>query len=42
MEEQVVLQIGLFAEPSLTDLTVERPTAVVHVHVRFQVSGRRE
>lgn len=38
----MIFQIGVFAEPSVTDVTLERPRPVVHVHVRFQVAGRRE
>jgi len=38
----VIFQVGVFAEPSVTDVTLERPRPVVHVHVRFQVAGRRE
>lgn len=42
MQEQVVFQIRVFAESSVADVTLERPRPVVHVHVRFQISGRRE
>ena len=33
----VVPQVGLFAEASLADLTLERPGASVDVHVTLQV-----
>jgi len=38
----VIFQIRVFAEPSVADVTLERPRSVVHVHVRFQIAGRRE
>lgn len=42
MQEQVVFQIRVFAEPSVAYVTLERPRSVVHVHVRFQITGRWE
>lgn len=42
VEEQVVLEVGVFAETARADVTLERPRAAVHVHVRFQISRRRE
>ncbi len=34
----MVLQVGLFAESSLTDVALERPSSCVDVHVTLQVS----
>lgn len=42
VQEQVIFQIRVLAEPSVADVTLERPRSVVHVHVRFQIAGRRE
>lgn len=42
MQEQVVFQIRVFAESSVANVTLKRPRTVVHVHVRFQISGCRE
>lgn len=42
MQEQVIFQIGVFAEPSVTYVTLKRPRSVMHVHMRFQVAGSRE
>jgi len=38
----VVLEIGVFAETAVADVTLEGPRAVVHIHVRLEVAGRRE
>ncbi len=38
MQEQVVLQIGLFAEATVANVTLEGPGARVDVGVRFQVA----
>lgn len=38
----MVLEVGVFAETARADVTLERPRAAVHVHVRFQISRRRE
>lgn len=38
----MVLQIRVLAESPVADVTLERPRPVVHVHVRFEVAGRRE
>ncbi len=38
----MVLEVGVFAETAGADVTLERPRAAVHVHVRFQISRRRE
>ena len=42
MEEEVVLEVGVFAEATRTDVALERPRAAVHVHVRFEVARCRE
>ena len=42
VEQEVVLQVRLFAEASVTDVTLVRPGPVVDVHVRLEVSGSRE
>jgi hypothetical protein len=42
VQEQVIFQIRVFAESSVTNVTLERPRSVVHVHVRFQIARRRE
>lgn len=42
MQEQVVFQIRVFAEPSIANVTLERPRSVVHVHVRLQIAGCRK
>ena len=36
----MIPQIGLLTEPSLANVTLKRPTTVVNVHVRFQISRR--
>ena len=38
----MILEVGVFAETARTDVALERPRAAVHVHVRFEVAGRRE
>jgi hypothetical protein len=38
----MVLEIGLFAEASVTDVALEGPGARVNVGVRFEIAGRRE
>lgn len=35
VQEQVVFQIGVFAESSVANVTFERPRTVVYVHVRL-------
>lgn len=42
MKKEVITQISLLAESSVADVTMERPTAIVNVHVRLEVSGSRE
>lgn len=42
MQEEVIFQVGVFAETARTDVAFERPRPAVHVHVRFQISGSRE
>lgn len=42
VEEEVVAQIGLFAEAALADMALEGPAATVNVHVRFQIARRRK
>ncbi len=42
MQEEMVLEVGVLAEAARADVALERPRAAVHVHVRFQVPGRRE
>ena len=38
----MVLEIGLLAESSVTDVTLERPGPGVNVGVRFEITGRGE
>ena len=38
----MVLEVGVLAETARTDVALERPRAAMYVHVRFQVSRRRE
>lgn len=38
----MVLQVRVLGEAARADVTLERPRAAVHVHVRFEVAGRRE
>lgn len=42
VQEQVVLEVGVFAEAPVADVAFERPRAVVDVHVRLEVARRRE
>lgn len=39
MQEEVVLEVGVFAEASVADVTLEGPGAVVDVHVGLEISG---
>ena len=38
----MIAEVGLFAETALAYVTLERPTATVHICVRLQVAWRRE
>lgn len=38
----MILEIGLLAESSLTNVALERPGSRVDVHVRFEVAGGGE
>lgn len=38
----MIFQIRVFAESSVTNVTLERPRSVVHVHVGFQIAWCRE
>lgn len=38
----MVLEICVFTETSVADVTFERPRSVVYVHVRFEISGCRK
>ena len=42
MEEEMVLEVRHLAETSVANVTPVRPRPVVDVHVRFEVTGRRE
>ena len=42
MQKQVVLEVGLLGEATAADMTLERPRAVVDVHVALQVARCRE
>ena len=42
VEEQVVLEVGVFAETATAHVAFERPRPAVDVHVRFQITRRRE
>jgi hypothetical protein len=42
VEEEMILEVGLLAEASRADLTLEGPRSVVDVHVRAQIAGRWE
>lgn len=42
VQEQVILEVGVFAEPSVTDVALEGPGPIVNIHVRFEVPGCRE
>jgi len=42
VQEQVILEVGVLAEPSVTDVALEGPGPIVNIHVRFEVPGCRE
>ena len=42
VEEEVVLEVGLLAEPAVADVALEGPRARVHVSVRLEVARRGE
>jgi hypothetical protein len=42
VEEQMILKVGVLAEPSVADVALEGPGAIVNIHVRFEVPGSRE
>jgi len=42
MKQQVVLEVGLFAEAATTQVALVRPRATVYVHVTLEVARRRE
>ena len=42
VEQHVVLEVGLLAEAPVTDVTLEWPRAIVHVHMALQVPGGGE
>lgn len=42
MQEEVVLEVGVFAEASVAYVTLEGPGPVVYIHVGLEISGGRE
>jgi hypothetical protein len=42
VQEQVILEVGVLAEPSVADVALEGPGPIVNIHVRFEVPGCRE
>ena len=42
MNDQMLLQIGLFGKAMITDRTTVRPRAIVGVHVTTEIAGRGE
>ena len=42
VQEQVILEVGVLAEPSVADVALEGPGPIVNIHVRFEVPRRRE
>jgi len=42
VQEQVILEVGVLAEPSVADVALEGPGPIVDIHVRFEVPGCRE
>ena len=42
VQEEVILQVRLLGEASGADVTLERPGPVVDVHVRLEITRRRE
>lgn len=42
VQKQVVLQIGVLAEPSRADVAFVRPRSAVDVHVGLEISGSWE
>lgn len=42
VQEQVILKVGMLAEPSVAYVTLEWPGPIVNIHVRFEVPGCRE
>ena len=40
MQQEVILEVGLLAEPPVADVTLEGPRAGVHVRVGLEVSRR--
>jgi hypothetical protein len=42
MQEQMILQVRMFGEPSRAYVTLVGPGTAVHVHVRLEVPRRRE
>lgn len=42
MQEQMVLEIRVLGKSSRANMAFERPRSAVHVHVGFEIAGRRE
>jgi hypothetical protein len=42
MQEEVILEIRLFAKSSRTNVTFEGPRSAVHIHMRTKITGRWE
>ena len=42
MKEEVVLEVGLLAEPAVADVALEGPRAGVDVGVRLEIAGGGE
>jgi hypothetical protein len=42
VQKQVILEVGVLAEPSVADVALEGPGPIVNIHVRFEVPGCRE
>lgn len=42
VQKQVILEVGVLAEPSVADMALEGPGPIVNIHVRFEVPGCRE
>ena len=42
MQEEMILQIGLLTKASLTNMTLEGPSACMHISMRFEIARSRE
>ena len=42
MKQHVIAKVRLFAEATVADVALERPRAVVHVHVTLEVTRGRK